>query len=262
MSPERARAIASASSRWRSVTLPDDIKKMKTKSHLLCPWVARDRRGPAHPRRLEDLIGPDLRCWSMAWRVKNGRWADLAGWHQDLAYGAAVPVVLGAWRCRTAASIRAASRGIPGSHTWGILKHEESDDFDGASWPAASTSLDAFDESEGAWTSCSSQARWPCSTNSLVHGSGTNCRARPPLPAAGRDAADWAKPPRDPPVGTARPAAATPTATSTTSRGPTASSPRPRSPDWAGVVNKRAKLIFEDSRYGPSEAYGGRRPAT
>ena len=32
--------------------------------------------------------------------------------------------------------------------------------------------------------------------------------------------------------------------------------------NWAGVVNKRAKLIFEDSRYGPSEAYGGRRPAT
>jgi hypothetical protein len=32
--------------------------------------------------------------------------------------------------------------------------------------------------------------------------------------------------------------------------------------NWAGVVNKRAKLIFEDSRYGPSEAYGGKRPAT
>jgi hypothetical protein len=28
------------------------------------------------------------------------------------------------------------------------------------------------------------------------------------------------------------------------------------------VVGARAKLLFEDSRYGPSEAYGGTRPAT
>jgi len=32
--------------------------------------------------------------------------------------------------------------------------------------------------------------------------------------------------------------------------------------NWAAVVNSRAKLIFEDSRIGPSEAYGGKRPAT
>lgn len=31
--------------------------------------------------------------------------------------------------------------------------------------------------------------------------------------------------------------------------------------NWAGVVEKRARLIFEDSRVGPSEAYGGTRPA-
>jgi len=32
--------------------------------------------------------------------------------------------------------------------------------------------------------------------------------------------------------------------------------------NWQRVVDARAKLIFEDSRYGPSEAYGGKRPAT
>src|SRR5262249_60295230 len=31
--------------------------------------------------------------------------------------------------------------------------------------------------------------------------------------------------------------------------------------NWAAVVNSRAKLIFEDSRIGPSEAYGGTPPA-
>src|SRR5437899_10923956 len=32
--------------------------------------------------------------------------------------------------------------------------------------------------------------------------------------------------------------------------------------NWGQVVGSRAKLLFEDSRYGPSEAYGGKRPAT
>jgi hypothetical protein len=32
--------------------------------------------------------------------------------------------------------------------------------------------------------------------------------------------------------------------------------------NWSGVVEKRARLIFEDSKIGPSEAYGGTRAAT
>jgi hypothetical protein len=32
--------------------------------------------------------------------------------------------------------------------------------------------------------------------------------------------------------------------------------------NWSAVVNARAKLIFADSKVGPSEAYGGTRPAT
>jgi hypothetical protein len=32
--------------------------------------------------------------------------------------------------------------------------------------------------------------------------------------------------------------------------------------NWSSVVNRRAQLIFADSKVGPSEAYGGTRPAT
>ena len=31
--------------------------------------------------------------------------------------------------------------------------------------------------------------------------------------------------------------------------------------NWSAVVERRARLIFEDSRGGPSEAYRGTRPA-
>jgi hypothetical protein len=32
--------------------------------------------------------------------------------------------------------------------------------------------------------------------------------------------------------------------------------------NWSAVTSKRAQLIFADSKIGPSEAYGGTRPAT
>src|SRR5205823_12385393 len=72
-----------------------DIKEMKTKSHLLCPWVLDIAEDPHVLDIFEDLVGPNLRCWSMAWRVKKADGQTFAGWHQDSAYGAAMPVVLG-----------------------------------------------------------------------------------------------------------------------------------------------------------------------
>ena len=43
-----------------------DIKKMKTKSHLLAPWVLEIAEDPQVLDIFEDLVGPNLRCWSMA----------------------------------------------------------------------------------------------------------------------------------------------------------------------------------------------------
>src|SRR5262249_31054082 len=70
MTPERAAAYRA---RFESLEtrFPGDIKKMKTKSHLLCPWVLDIAEDPHILDIFEDLIGPNLRCWSMAWRVKK-----------------------------------------------------------------------------------------------------------------------------------------------------------------------------------------------
>jgi non-haem Fe2+, alpha-ketoglutarate-dependent halogenase len=105
-----------------------DIKKMKTKSHLLCPWVLEIAEDPFILDIFEDLIGPNLRCWSMAWRVKKADGETFAGWHQDSFYGSAVPVVLGALALSECGSRQGCLRGIPGSHKWGVLRHEETDD--------------------------------------------------------------------------------------------------------------------------------------
>jgi len=94
MSAERARQYRE---RFESLEARvPDIKKMKTKSHLLCPWVLEIAEDPYILDVFEDLVGPNLRCWSMAWRVKKADGETFAGWHQDSYYGSAVPVVLGA----------------------------------------------------------------------------------------------------------------------------------------------------------------------
>ena len=94
MSAERAHAYRERFERLEARV--SDIKKMKTKSHLLCPWVLDIAEDPHVLDIFEDLVGPNLRCWSMAWRVKKADGQTFAGWHQDSAYGAAIPVVLGA----------------------------------------------------------------------------------------------------------------------------------------------------------------------
>jgi ectoine hydroxylase-related dioxygenase (phytanoyl-CoA dioxygenase family) len=105
-----------------------DIKKMKTKSHLLCPWVLEIAEDPHVLDTFEDLIGPNFRCWSMAWRVKKADGETFAGWHQDGAYGGANPVVLGALALAEFGIPQGCLRGVPGSHKWGVLTHETSED--------------------------------------------------------------------------------------------------------------------------------------
>ena len=121
---------------------------MKTKSHLLCPWVLEIAEDPHILDIFEDLIGPNLRCWSMAWRVKKADGQTFAGWHQDSAYGAAIPVVLGGLALSECGVSQGCLRGVPGSHKWGILKHDESDD-PRSILAKGQFITDAFDEEEG-----------------------------------------------------------------------------------------------------------------
>src|SRR2546425_12298027 len=70
-----------------------EIKKMKTKAHLLCPWVLEIAEDPHILDIFEDLIGPNIRCWSMAWRVKKEDGGAFPGRHQASSYREALPAV-------------------------------------------------------------------------------------------------------------------------------------------------------------------------
>lgn len=105
---------------------PRDVTKLKTKAHLLCPWVDEIAR---HPRILdiyEDLIGPDILCYSMAFRIKNSDGKTFAGWHQDTAYSPIKPImVIGALALSDCSVRHGCLRVIPGSHRTGLLPHAE-----------------------------------------------------------------------------------------------------------------------------------------
>jgi len=97
--------------------------------------------------------------------------------------------------------------------------------------------------------------------NTLVHGSGTNLGPDRRFLLLVEMLPTWAKPPR------VRQAAMLMRGIDTS--GNFDDEPRPDAEwsegavaNWSAVVNARAKLIFEDSKVGPSEAYGGTRAAT
>jgi len=110
---------------------PDDTAKLKTKSHLLCPWIVEIAR---HPRLLdayEDLIGPDIMCYSMAFRNKNADGRTFAGWHQDTLYLPIEPIlVIGALALSECGPEQGCLKVIPGSHKGEILPHGEAADPD------------------------------------------------------------------------------------------------------------------------------------
>ena len=235
-----------------------DIKKMKTKSHLLCPWVLDIAEDPHILDVFEDLIGPNLRVWSMAWRVKKADGQTFAGWHQDSAYGAAIPVVLGALALSECGEANGCLRGIPGSHKWGILKHDEKDDPKSI-LAKGQFIVDEFDESKAVDFPLE-PGEMVMFDNSLVHSSGTNFGPDRRFLLLVEMVPTWAEPAR------VRQSAMLVRGTDTV--GSFDDEPRPDAEwsetavaNWSRVVEARAKLIFQ-GKVAPSVAYGGTRAAT
>ncbi len=103
---------------------PEDRKKLKSKSHLLCPWVEEIARHPHILDIYEDLIGPNILCYSMAFRIKNPDGKTFAGWHQDGASNPIRPIlVIGALALAECSVAHGCLKVIPGSHKNGALPH-------------------------------------------------------------------------------------------------------------------------------------------
>ncbi|MFZ4757765.1 MAG: phytanoyl-CoA dioxygenase family protein [Burkholderiaceae bacterium] len=98
MSPQEAAGLLArfeATEAAHGGRLPPRINQ---KPHLLYPWIAELVRHPRILDAVEDVLGPDLLCWSAQFFAKNAHDPSFVSWHQDGTYwGLSSPDVITAW---------------------------------------------------------------------------------------------------------------------------------------------------------------------
>ena len=100
---------------------------LRHKTHLLFPFlydlVCHERILDA----VEDVIGPDILCWSSNFFIKEAANPAFVSWHQDSTYwGLSAPEVVTAWVALTPSNTaNGAMAVIPGSHLLEQIPHRD-----------------------------------------------------------------------------------------------------------------------------------------
>jgi len=118
ISPEQAaRARAQLEDYERSVGHPL-ARDMRTKPHLLFPWINQVIREERILDAIEDLLGANLLCWSTNFFIKEAVDPAYVSWHQDSTYwGLSSPDVVTAWLALSPSTREnGALEVVPGSH--------------------------------------------------------------------------------------------------------------------------------------------------
>ena len=99
----------------------------RSRSHLLFTWVDELMRHPVILDAVEDLIGPDILCWTTFFWIKEPRSETFVSWHQDANYwGLDNNELVSAWLALSPASEEAGCmRILPGSHLGDPLPHTD-----------------------------------------------------------------------------------------------------------------------------------------
>jgi hypothetical protein len=100
---------------------------LRTKSHLLFPWLDELIRHPRILDAIEDVLGPNLLVWSTSFFTKEARDPSYVSWHQDSTYwGLSHPDVVTAWIGFTDSVVaNGCMRVIAGSHKLEQLPHKD-----------------------------------------------------------------------------------------------------------------------------------------
>ena len=92
--------------------------EMRHKSHLVFTWLNDLIRHPKILDAVEDVLGPNLLCWSTSFFIKEPRDPGFVSWHQDATYwGLNKPDVTTLWLAITPANkINGCMKFIAGTH--------------------------------------------------------------------------------------------------------------------------------------------------
>ena len=99
--------------------------KYKHKVHLLFTWASELVHNATILDAVEEIIGPDILCWTTNFFIKEPESAGFVSWHQDSTYwGLDGDDVVTAWVALSEASIESGCMAfMPGSHTVDQLPH-------------------------------------------------------------------------------------------------------------------------------------------
>jgi len=100
---------------------------MRHKVHLLFTWANALIRHSAILDAVEDLIGPDILCWTTNFFIKEANSPSFVSWHQDSTYWGLEPAdVITAWLALSDAPVESgAMKFLPGSHKWEQVAHRD-----------------------------------------------------------------------------------------------------------------------------------------
>ncbi len=101
------------------------------KAHLYLTWLNDLIRHPRILDAVEDVLGPDLLCWSTSFFIKEASDPGFVSWHQDATYwGLSSPDVMTVWVAFTPANLlNGCMKFMPGSHRE-QLEHRDTFDKD------------------------------------------------------------------------------------------------------------------------------------
>jgi non-heme Fe2+,alpha-ketoglutarate-dependent halogenase len=102
---------------------------MRQKVNVLFTWANELVRNPLILDAVEDLIGPNILCWSTTFFIKEANSPSYVSWHQDATYwGLSTSDVITAWVAFADAPVESgAMKFWPGSH---LKQVEHRDTFD------------------------------------------------------------------------------------------------------------------------------------
>jgi hypothetical protein len=150
---------------------------MRHKAHLLFTWANELARHPKILDAVEDVIGPDILCWSSTFFTKEAHSPSFVSWHQDATYwGLSTDDVITAWVAFADAPVESgAMKFWPGSHLRNQLEHR--DTFDGDNLLSRGQEI-AVEVPAGAGVDVTLKAgEMSLHHVLLVHGSGPNTTA-------------------------------------------------------------------------------------
>jgi len=104
----------------------------RSRAFLLFKWLDDLIRDPRVLDPVEQLIGPDILCWSTIFWIKEAGSKSFVSWHQDNTYwGLSSRRVVTAWFAIADASVQAGCMKVmPGTHAGETLPHEDTYDAD------------------------------------------------------------------------------------------------------------------------------------